>query len=156
MRTTMLRTALVVSGGALIISACSDAGANPVAPESRVSAASSRTYAVPGASNTTAGTPNKGVIDPLAEVSVVEDCTIPLGTLVPGVVVTKGHFVLATSGNFHLVCHGELPFTVAPPTSAQVSTEPCGTPAGPTEGHLVITPSGRVHLVCHGKAGDAT
>jgi hypothetical protein len=160
MRTTMLRTALVVTGGAVLITAaCADGGKNPVAPESHVSAASSRTYAVSGASNTTAGTPNKGVIDPLAEVSVVADCAIPLGTVVPGAVVTNGHFVVAGSGNFHLICHGELPDLTEPPTSAMVFPAPCNTPANPVdpvEGHVVITPSGRIHLVCHGKTGTAT
>src|SRR5918999_5190940 len=133
MRTTMLGTALVVTAGAVLItSACSDAGANPVAPESHVSAASSRTYAMPGASNTKAGTPNKGVIDPLAEVSVVADCAIPLSPVAPEVVETTGHFVVAGSGNFHLVCHTDLPATAPPPASAVVFTAPCDTPGGGT------------------------
>jgi hypothetical protein len=157
MRTTMLRTVLVVTGGALLITtACADAGKNPVAPESRVSSRSTRHSSASASSNTVAGTPNKGVVDALAEVSIVTDCSIPLDETGTEVLQTSGHFVVASSGNFHLICHAALLPEIPVVSNALVFTAPCVAPppGGQSTGHIVITPSQRIHLVCHGKVGD--
>jgi hypothetical protein len=147
MRTTTLRaTSLFLA--ALAIAACADGSKDPVAPESRLTPSAS----LVGSNGTSGGKASNPVKDDGAVVSNV-DCTIPLEPIVPGVVETSGHFVVSSSGNFHLVCHGTTPTPPVP--SALVFEAPCTVPTGQaTTGHVVITPSGRVHLVCHGKAPD--